>query len=178
MSKITFRCVCGKLYQVDASLAGRSAHCKHCGQRVQIPGATPPLPVATPLSAAGPGHAAQNMVYCHACGGRIPATAQFCNHCGARQSVVSEPRMPMPTSEPSRVTACLLAIFLGSLGAHKFYLGERNLEIIYIVISIIGIFLCFISNIILHLICIVEGLAYLSCTDEAFAIRYGTRPVP
>lgn len=64
----------------------------------------------------------------------------------------------------SRVAAGLLAIFLGGLGVHKFYLGEVGLGVVYLV---------FVWTFIPALIGFIEGIIYLTMSDEAFAARYG-----
>ena len=67
----------------------------------------------------------------------------------------------------SRITAALLAIFLGLVGAHKFYLGHPKLGIIYIVLTctiIGGVFTGWGS--------IVEGVMYLTKSEEDFQRVY------
>ncbi|MBS0295667.1 MAG: TM2 domain-containing protein [Proteobacteria bacterium] len=78
-----------------------------------------------------------------------------------------EQGMPGPgpvKARHSRVTAALLAILLGWLGAHKFYLGKPGMGILYLV---------FCLTIIPGLAGIIEGIIYLTMTDEAFAAKYG-----
>jgi len=64
----------------------------------------------------------------------------------------------------NRVTAALLAMFLGGLGVHKFYLGRPGLGIIYIL-------LCW--TFIPAIIGFIEGLVYLSMNEPAFQQKYG-----
>jgi len=54
-------------------------------------------------------------VHYRQCGAKISPNDALCSSCGARQPI-GKPR--------SKVTAGLLAIFLGWLGAHRFYLGQ------------------------------------------------------
>ncbi len=77
------------------------------------------------------------------------------------------PHYSMPTK--TRVTAALLAILLGSLGIHKFYLGHTGLGILYIVISILTAWMLAIPTV---LVSIVEGVIYLSRSDEEFQYIY------
>jgi len=65
-----------------------------------------------------------------------------------------------------RITAGLLAIFLGSFGAHKFYLKKNKEGIIY---------LLFCWSLIPTIIGLIEGIIYLSQTDEKF--NYETNDV-
>lgn len=83
----------------------------------------------------------------------------------------------------SRVTAAVLAFFLGEFGVHKFYLGyigegfamlAMYLVSWVLVIVIIGIF----GVIALHVIVIIEFVIYLSKSDEEFHQMYvvGRKP--
>lgn len=66
-------------------------------------------------------------------------------------------------SSRSRTVAALLAIFLGGIGIHKFYLGQAGWGIIYVIFcwtwipAIIGIF---------------EGLMFLFMSDKSFEAKY------
>ena len=68
------------------------------------------------------------------------------------------------TKSKSRGTAAVLAILLGDIGAHKFYLGKPGMGILY---------LLFFWTTIPGIIGIVEGILYLSMGDEKFAEKYG-----
>ena len=65
-----------------------------------------------------------------------------------------------------RITAGLLAIFFGWLGIHKFYLGYNTAGIIMIVVSI------FTCGSIMSIIGLIEGIIYLTKTDEQFNATY------
>jgi TM2 domain-containing membrane protein YozV len=80
------------------------------------------------------------------------------------------------TSSKNKVAAGLLAIFLGSLGIHKFYLGFTGPGLVYLLINTIGfaitwILLC-IPNIALGIIAVIEGIIYLTKSDEEFEQLY------
>ena len=68
------------------------------------------------------------------------------------------------TGTKSRVTAALLAIFLGWCGAHKFYLGQTGWGIIYFLFS---------WTLIPFLVAPIEGILYLLSTERAFALKHG-----
>lgn len=95
---------------------------------------------------------------CNTCGSLILAEAEVCPRCGVRQ-VADTPVV----AEKSRTTAALLAIFLGSLGAHKFYLGNIPLGILYLV---------FFWTYIPGFVGIIEGIYYLTLSDERFVEKY------
>jgi TM2 domain-containing membrane protein YozV len=66
--------------------------------------------------------------------------------------------------EHNKTTAALLAIFLGDFGAHKFYLGQSVLG---------GLYLIFFWTLIPALIGFLEGLIYLSHSQDDFTEKYG-----
>lgn len=101
---------------------------------------------------------AADEVFCRACGTAIKAQAEICPNCGVRNASAST-----PASDKNKVTAGLLAIFLGGLGIHKFYLGQPGSAVLYIL---------FCWTIIPSIIALVEGITYLTMTDQQFAEKY------
>ncbi len=75
---------------------------------------------------------------------------------------------PQPQYRPDnkKVAAGILAILLGGLGVHKFVLGYTTEGILQIVFSIIT---CGIAG---SLIGLIEGIIYLTKTDEEFYQMY------
>lgn len=63
----------------------------------------------------------------------------------------------------NKVVAALLAIFLGSFGIHKFYLGKGWSGLIYIL---------FCWTCIPGFIAFIEGILYLLMTDSEFNYKY------
>ncbi len=96
---------------------------------------------------------------------------------------IMEPSIVNPAkSSKDKVAAGLLAIFLGGLGIHKFYLGYTGAGLVYLLTNTIGfaftwVFL-FIPNIILGIMALIEGIIYLTKTDEEFNETYviGNKP--
>lgn len=84
---------------------------------------------------------------------------------------------PAVQCQKSKIAAGLLAIFLGALGIHKFYLGYTNQGIIMLLVTILGFLLIF-GPIVTSIIALIEGIIYLTKTDEAFDHIYvqNTRP--
>jgi TM2 domain-containing membrane protein YozV len=74
---------------------------------------------------------------------------------------------PVPGSE-KKVAAGLLAIFLGAFGIHKFYLGYTTAGIIMLVVSL------FSCGTVMGVIGFIEGVIYLSKTDDDFVATYVT----
>jgi TM2 domain-containing membrane protein YozV len=75
--------------------------------------------------------------------------------------------IPKSSEESKRVIAGILAILIGSLGVHKFVLGYTKEGIIQIILTVI-------SCGILSLIGLIEGIIYLTKTDEEFVYMYQT----
>jgi TM2 domain-containing membrane protein YozV len=68
------------------------------------------------------------------------------------------------TYAKSRSAAVLLALLLGGLGIHKFYLNRPGWGVIY---------LLFCWTFIPTILGFLEGLGYLFMSDEAFQEKYG-----
>ena len=103
--------------------------------------------------------------FCMECGAIIRARAEICPHCGVRQlTAPSGSAKPAAQPEHSKFVAAMLAIFLGGLGVHKFYLGKTGWGIIYLL-------LCW--TFIPVLIGFLEGLNFLLMSEEVFQKRYG-----
>ena len=79
-------------------------------------------------------------------------------------------------SDKNKVAAGLLAIFLGGWGIHKFYLGYNGAGLVFLLVNTIGFavtwIMLFIPNIVLGVIAFVEGILYLTKTDEEFEQTY------
>jgi TM2 domain-containing membrane protein YozV len=69
----------------------------------------------------------------------------------------------MPFHGKSRITAIVLACFLGGIGGHKFYLGQPAQGVLYAI---------FVWTFIPAFIALFEMIGYLMMTDEAFAQKY------
>lgn len=81
-----------------------------------------------------------------------------------RQFAPSQTSFANAPNGKNRLVAGLLAILLGGLGLHKFYLGRIGMGILYLLFS---------WTIIPSIIGIIEGINYLVMTDDAFAYKYG-----
>ena len=118
--------------------------------------------------------------FCTKCGAVNDDTAQYCIACQAPLSPMSGGYQPMQSvnqgasgamvdwkamGADKKVVAGILAIVLGWAGVHKFVLGYTTEGIIQLVI---GLLTCGISNI----IGIVEGIIYLTKSDEEFVRTY------
>ena len=106
---------------------------------------------------AGPVSKPTQQKYCSGCGVLIHKDAHNCPQCGA-------PQQGGAVGDKSRVAAILLALFLGGIGIHKFYLGRPGMGILY---------LLFFWTFIPAVVAFVEAIIYLTMSDSAFAAKYG-----
>lgn len=95
--------------------------------------------------------------FCRDCGAVIQSRAEICPKCGVRQ------KMMPGTGGRNRTSAALLAFFLGGLGAHKFYVGQSGLGIVYLLFC--WTFLPSIAG-------FIEAIVYLSMSDETFNAKF------
>jgi TM2 domain-containing membrane protein YozV len=94
--------------------------------------------------------------YCRDCGRLVKINCEICPNCGCRQKAYT-------ASGRNRVVAAVLAICLGGLGAHKFYLGKIGVGIVYLLFS---------WTLIPSLIALVEGIILLSMSETDFERKY------
>jgi TM2 domain-containing membrane protein YozV len=144
--------------------------CPRCGHPIFAAAGAPVAPAApaatagpAPLTAPGsgprpparPGQPAPHG-FCAQCGSPLGA-GTFCGRCGAR---APEER------GRSKIGAALLAFFLGSVGAHKFYLGRTLAGVLY---------LLFFWTFIPRVVSLVEFVLLLVMSDEPFREKYPGR---
>jgi TM2 domain-containing membrane protein YozV/predicted RNA-binding Zn-ribbon protein involved in translation (DUF1610 family) len=132
-------------------------------------------PADAPLNAGNGGRAATGggggsstagagEMYCTSCGAVVKKKAEICPECGVRQSSRSGSASASGSGSKDKGTAALLALLLGAIGAHHFYLGNTGRGIVYLLLSWTGIPV---------LVGLIEGVIYLTKSDEAFQRKYG-----
>lgn len=71
------------------------------------------------------------------------------------------------------VAAALLAIFLGPLGIHKFYLGNNTAGFIMLGVSVVGgIITLSVATWVMWIVAFIEGIIYLTKTQSEFEHSY------
>jgi TM2 domain-containing membrane protein YozV len=75
---------------------------------------------------------------------------------------------PAPDAS-KKITAGICAILIGSLGVHKFILGYTTEGLIMLLGTLLT---CGIASIVFGIIGLIEGITYLSKTDEDFVNTY------
>ncbi len=123
-------------------------------------------------------------VLCPQCGAPAQAGATKCEYCGAaiaqnaqpvqqaqpqqvvyvQQNTVNPERANWPIK--NKIVAALLALILGGLGIHKFYLGQSGKGVIYLI---------FCWTYIPAILGFIEGITILCSNDENFQIKYKCR---
>jgi TM2 domain-containing membrane protein YozV len=119
--------------------------------------------------------------YCTKCGAINDDTAQYCSNCQAVLTGVSTGYQPLQSVSPAALTdwktmgadkklvAGILAILVGSLGIHKFVLGYTTEGVIMLLVTVLT---CGIAGIAMTIIGIIEGIMYLTKSDEDFVRTY------
>lgn len=79
---------------------------------------------------------------------------------------------PAFSGEKSKIAAALLALFLGFLGIHKFYLNKNGAGLVMLLISLFGVVLAGIPAVIMGFIALIEAILYLTRSDEEFERLY------
>jgi ribosomal protein L37E len=98
-------------------------------------------------------------VFCTACGQQMSAEATACPKCGHPNKAKVQSYQGAPKS---RVTAGILALLVGGLGVHKFYLGKIGLGFVYLI---------FFWTFVPAIIAFIEGIIYLVQDDLTFSER-------
>ncbi|MFM8525083.1 MAG: TM2 domain-containing protein [Cyanobacteriota bacterium] len=68
-----------------------------------------------------------------------------------------------------KLAAGLLGIFLGALGIHKFVLGYKTSGVIMLAVTVLT---CGFAGFVMGIIGLVEGILYLSKSDQEFRETY------
>ncbi|MBR2152917.1 MAG: NINE protein [Clostridia bacterium] len=122
---------------------------------------------------------------CPQCGAPAPENATKCEYCGAAiinntsTAAAPQPQVVYVQQQPqsanperanwpikNKIVAAILAILLGGIGVHKFYLGQTGKGILY---------LLFCWTYIPSILGLIEGIMILCSNDENFQIKYKCR---
>lgn len=137
-----------------------------------VPYAEPYVPPQA-AEAAASGQAAQSAPTagaCHAGPGAVPPQQPYYGYPqGYYQQAYAQPVV----ATKDHVAAGLLAIFLGTLGIHKFYLGYNAAGFIMLAVTVLGSLLTFgLAGAVMWVISIIEGILYLTKTQTEFEQTY------
>jgi len=72
-----------------------------------------------------------------------------------------------------KLAAGLTGVFLGAFGVHKFVLGYTRPAVIMLVVSLAGgLVTCGLASFVMGVIGLIEGIIYLTKTNEEFQTTY------
>ena len=122
---------------------------------------------------------ATNYVTCPNCHSQNPGNFQTCTNCGTSLSFNQGPMQPaggyqtkLPGAD-KKIAAGICGILLGSFGVHKFILGYQQEGVIMLVAWFVGLVLtCGVVSIAIQIVGIIEGIIYLTKSDEEFVQTY------
>lgn len=126
-------------------------NCKECGQTISDAAKTCPHCGAPVIKD----------VYCPKCGRKVPENIMYCPDCGTS---ISSSTAGYQFQKNDKTLTGILAIVLGGLGIHYFYLGKNTAGILTIIIT----FFCFIWWIVM----IIQGILILTMSEEDFRAKY------
>lgn len=112
---------------------------------------------------------------CKSCGAQIADESTQCPYCQAAVTRTPTPSVsPTGTinatkAPPSKVAAGLCGVLLGALGIHKFILGYQKAGVIMLCITVLT---CGYGGLIVGIIGLIEGIIYLTKSDEEFTQTY------
>jgi TM2 domain-containing membrane protein YozV/DNA-directed RNA polymerase subunit RPC12/RpoP len=101
--------------------------------------------------------------YCTECGAALSKRDRHCPECDARQPEARDSTLADASSK--KMAAGICALLIGSLGVHKFILGYTTAGVIMLLVSLLT---CGIGAAVMHVISIIEGVIYLTKSDEEF----------
>ena len=127
-------------------------NCKECGQQISDSASVCPHCGAPVI----------RDVFCPSCGTKVPENVKFCPNCGGQIYPVSE---TAKAGKKDKLVAGLLAILLGTLGIHYFYLGKTTAGVLTIVISLVS---CGIWPVVM----LIQGILMLTMSEEDFNSKY------
>jgi TM2 domain-containing membrane protein YozV len=85
------------------------------------------------------------------------------------QSTPAYPQAQAAADSSKKILAGVLGIVIGSLGIHKFVLGYQKAGLIMLLVTVLT---CGIGGIVMGVIGIIEGIIYLTKSDQEFYDTY------
>ena len=173
--------------QCGAPVDPEATECRYCGEKLELPKVPAPqpqpvrsAPVTPQPQYAQPQQPPQAFANPNPNQGYVPPIAGPGQGYPTRQGMPPQaygmqqgmyPQARMTAISPAwpvknKVVAGVLAILLGGLGIHKFYLGHIGSGVLYLLFCWTGI---------PELLGLIEGLIYLCSNDENFQLKHHVR---
>ncbi len=103
--------------------------------------------------------AGKGNAFCGKCGSETNPEAVFCVKCGASLEAPAAVETKAPANAKSKLVAGLLAIFVGTLGVHNFYLGFTKKAVIQLLLTLLT---CGFGSVVTGIWALVEGIMILA----------------
>jgi TM2 domain-containing membrane protein YozV len=143
---------CSANLKAPDAAAGKRVKCPKCTSTIEVPAAELPLVLEDDFTDEAPPVSAR--------GGAVQRRT--------RESGDGFPEPP-PEGQSNRVAAGVLGIVIGSLGIHKFIVGNTTPGLIMLLVSVLT---CGVGALVMHIIGIIEGIKYLMMSDAEFYQTY------
>jgi TM2 domain-containing membrane protein YozV len=136
-------------------------HCRNCGNQVDE------RAVACPKCGVNP---RDGSAFCQSCGKPTDPNQVICRQCGVS---LAKPAPVLASAHDPRasnkIAAGICGILLGAFGVHKFILGYTGAGLIMLLVTVLS---CGIAGAVIHIIGLIEGIIYLTKSDEEFVRIY------
>jgi TM2 domain-containing membrane protein YozV len=110
--------------------------------------------------------------FCYTCGVKTKDNQVMCVKCGVSLESASSSGISFgENGKKDKMIAFVLALVLGTIGAHKFYLGYKNPAIIMLICGTIG-WILVIPALVMAVIALIEAIIYITKSDEEFQMIY------
>jgi TM2 domain-containing membrane protein YozV len=143
---------CSANLKAPDAAAGKRVKCPKCTSTIEVPAAELPPVLEEEFTDEAPPISAR--------GGAVQRRAT--------EAGAGFPEPP-PEGQSNRVAAGVLAIVIGSLGIHKFIVGNTTPGLIMLLVTVLT---CGFGGIVMHIIGIIEGIKYLMMSDAEFYQTY------
>lgn len=100
------------------------------------------------------------MKFCPNCGKEISEGQDICLGCG--KAINKQSVQNVNPNAKSKIAAGLLAIFLGSLGVHNFYLGNTSKAVAQLLLTLLGWIVFGLGPIVAGVWALIEGIMILT----------------
>lgn len=99
----------------------------------------------------------------------VSAFPEFAGDLKSASPLAVPPPVDLSAKASNKIAAGICGLLLGSFGIHKFLLGYTGAGIIMLLVTLLT---CGIAGLVVHVIGLIEGIIYLTKTDEEFVRTY------